>query len=71
MAEMELKERKSVGIGRAGDGLGVQLQETEIERARIYDALAHEEDWWHAIKANPKALLWCEYCLRLRQLQRC
>jgi hypothetical protein len=63
MAEMELRdlrERKSLGIGQSVD-LGAQLKESEREQARVYDQQVHSEEWWHAIKANPKALLWCEY----------
>lgn len=50
----------NVGIGK-GDGkvLGSE-REREQEAARVFDMVSRGEGWRHAVKANPKALLWCK-----------
>jgi hypothetical protein len=50
----ELKDR---GIGKGG---GTEITQ-EQEQARVFEMLSRGEGWWHAVKTNPKALLWCEY----------
>jgi hypothetical protein len=50
--------RMNVGIGK-GDGK-VQGAEREQEAARVFDMVSRGEGWRHAVRTNPKALLWCE-----------
>jgi hypothetical protein len=47
--------------------MGLGLEETEAnqgdvgkDQARAFSASQHSEDWKHAIRSNPKALLWCQ-----------
>src|ERR1700684_4131466 len=35
--------------------------EDGTDLARVFSASLHGEDWKHAIRSNPKALLWCQY----------
>jgi len=52
--------RMNVGSGK-GDGKmrGAEM-EREQEAARVFDMVSRGEGWRHAVKANPKALLWCK-----------
>jgi hypothetical protein len=43
-----------------GKGRGSEITQ-EQERAKVFEKMSHGEGWWHAVKTNPKALLWCEY----------
>jgi hypothetical protein len=52
--------RMNVGIGK-GDGKvrGAEM-EREQEAARAFDMVSRGEGWRHAVRTNPKALLWCK-----------
>jgi len=52
-----MAELKDMGPGK-GDGLQITHEQ---EQARVFEMLSHGEGWWHAVKENPKALMWCEY----------
>lgn len=54
-------DMEGLGIGKGSGKAGEAEIEREQEAARVFNMLSHDEGWWHAIKANPKALLWCEY----------
>jgi hypothetical protein len=54
--------RMNVGIGK-GNGKVLDSErerEREQEAARVFDMRSRGEGWRHAVKANPKALLWCK-----------
>jgi hypothetical protein len=47
-------------------GMGLDEKEKKqgddgTDMARVFSASLHGEDWKHAIRSNPKALLWCQY----------
>ncbi|PMD50968.1 putative sugar transporter [Hyaloscypha bicolor E] len=50
---------KDIGMGK---GRGSEITQ-EQEQAKVFEMLSHDEGWWHAVKTNPKALLWCSYSL--------
>jgi hypothetical protein len=52
-----MAELKDMGSGK---GEGLQITHDQ-EQARAFELLSHGEGWWHAVKENPKALMWCEY----------
>ncbi len=50
----------NAGTGKAlGKARGAE-KEREQEAARVFDMVSRGEGWRHAVKANPKALLWCK-----------
>ncbi len=52
--------RMNVGIGKGVGKVRGAETEREQEAARVFDMRSRGEGWWHAVKANPKALLWCK-----------
>ena len=48
---------KDIGMGKGRESEITQEQ----EQGKVFEMLSHGEGWWHAVKTNPKALLWCEY----------
>ncbi|PMD29436.1 general substrate transporter [Hyaloscypha variabilis F] len=54
-----MAELKDMGSGK---GEGLQITHDQ-EQARAFELLSHGEGWWHAVKENPKALMWCSYSL--------
>ena len=50
---------KNTGVVLGLDEKGKQ-PEDGTDLARVFSASQHGEDWKHAIRSNPKALLWCQ-----------
>jgi len=62
---MSAEEQKVMesGSGKGSDEKEKKQAEDGTDMARVFSASLHGEDWKHAIKSNPKALLWCSYSL--------
>jgi hypothetical protein len=61
--------RMNVETGKGNSKVRGAEIEREQEAARVFDMLSHGEGWRHAVKANPKALLWCK-CQSIIYLRR-